>query len=336
VLNDVIWRAGSVTACLLVAISCTAPSQSNDKPVSDKAVGDQVTGSALDQKPDARFAETAVNGAPTSPAFWLSRPASQGALLIGQVPNGTASLRFDGQDVRVESDGFFVIGFDRDAGPNSKLVATLRDGRTVLQNVPVTPFKWALSYVNTPATGGAKSEAELAARRPGELKQIGAARAKLTNATGWRQDMIWPLKYWALPGGRVSGLFGRQRFYQGKPGSPHGGLDIAAATGTPFVAPADGVVILAAKNTPFTLEGHLLIIDHGNGLNSAFLHCSQLLVEVGQFVKQGQVIGKVGATGRAEGAHLHWGLRWRDARVDPLRLVPKAPIAKLMSKSSPK
>jgi murein DD-endopeptidase MepM/ murein hydrolase activator NlpD len=273
---------------------------------------------------------------PTVPSprttFWLSRPASQGALVIGQAPDGTETLRLDGKEVRVERDGFFVIGFDRDAGASSKLVATLRGGRSVEQAVPVTAFKWALSYVNTPATGGAKDQAELAARRPGEMQQIGAARAKVTGANGWRQDLAWPLRYWALPGGRVSGLFGRQRFYQGQPGSPHGGLDIAAATGTPFVAPADGVVVLAAKSAPFTLEGHLLIIDHGNGLNSAFLHCSELLVSEGQVVKQGQVIGKVGATGRAAGAHLHWGLRWKDARVDPLRLVPKAPAPKPVAK----
>jgi murein DD-endopeptidase MepM/ murein hydrolase activator NlpD len=270
--------------------------------------------------------------APTASAprttFWLSRPASQGALVIGQVPDGTTTLTLDGRAVPFEKDGYFVVAFDRDAGPASTLAAKLRDGRTVEQAVTVTPFKWALSYVNAPMTGGAKTEAELAARRPAELERIGAARAMQTGAKGWRQDMVWPLQYWKV-GGRISGLFGRQRFYQGKPGSPHGGLDIAAASGTTFVAPADGVVVLAAKDAPFTLEGHLLIIDHGNGLNSAFLHCSQLLVEEGQAVKQGQAIGKVGATGRAEGAHLHWGLRWRDARVDPLRLVPKpAPAPK--------
>jgi murein DD-endopeptidase MepM/ murein hydrolase activator NlpD len=318
--GDMILRGISIAACLAVAIGCTAPSQSNDKAANNKAADN-----APLQKADNRLMAEPMR---TSSAFWLSGPASQGALVTGQVPEGTMVLRFDGQSVRVENDGFFVIGFDRDAGPSSRLAATLRDGRVIEQVVPVTPYKWALSYVNAPSTGGAKTEAELAARRPGELKQIGAARATVTDAKGWRQDMVWPIRYWAIPGGRISGLFGRQRFYQGKPGSPHGGLDIAAATGTPFVAPADGVVVLAARGTPFTLEGRLLLIDHGNGLNSAFLHCSELLVEVGQAVKQGQVIGKVGATGRTEGAHLHWGLRWKDARVDPLRLVPKAPAAK--------
>jgi murein DD-endopeptidase MepM/ murein hydrolase activator NlpD len=315
-------RLSAIGLCVGASISCTAHPVSLAAPINPTPLA------------IAAIAATSAPAAAPAPrtSFWLSRPASQGALVIGQAPNNTASLRFDGQDVRVESDGYFVIAFDRDAGPSSKLVATLRDGMTVEQVIAVTPFQWALSYVNTPATGGAKTEAELAARRPGELQQIGAARAKVNDTKGWRQDMVWPLNYWTLPGGRISGLFGRQRFYQGQPGSPHGGLDIAAATGTPFVAPADGVVVLAAKDKPFTLEGYLLLIDHGNGLNSAFLHCSELLVEVGQVVKQGQVLGKVGATGRAAGAHLHWGLRWRDARIDPLRLVPKPPAPKVAPK----
>ena len=73
-----------------------------------------------------------------------------------------------------------------------------------------------------------------------------------------------------------------------------------------------------SAETPFSLEGHLLMIDHGNGLNSAFLHCSALLVREGEQVKQGQTIGRIGATGRATGPHLHWGIKWRDARLDPL------------------
>jgi murein DD-endopeptidase MepM/ murein hydrolase activator NlpD len=313
-------RLSAIGLCVGAAISCTAHQAPQAAPAPALTLA-----AAIAAEPVAATPRT---------GFWLSRPASQGALVIGQVPDGTRSLSFDGQQVRVEADGFFVIGFDRDAGPSSKLTATLRDGKTVEQVIAVTPFQWALSYVNTPATGGAKDEADLAARRPGELAQIGAARAKLTNATGWRQEMVWPLKYWTVPGGRISGQFGRQRFYQGKPGSPHGGLDIAAATGTPFYAPADGVVVLAASNAPFTLEGHLLLIDHGNGLNSAFLHCSELLVSDGQVVKQGQLLGKVGMTGRTAGAHLHWGLRWKDARVDPLRLVPKPPAPKSVVKKN--
>ena len=116
----------------------------------------------------------------------------------------------------------------------------------------------------------------------------------------------------------MSGRFGSQRIYNGTPGSYHSGLDIATGTsGTPFVAPADGVVILAAQS-PFSLEGRLLMIDHGMGLNSAFLHCSAILVKEGDVVKQGQTIGRIGATGRATGPHLHWSIKWRDSRLDPI------------------
>ena len=174
---------------------------------------------------------------------------------------------------------------------------------------------WRIEQVKANPTGGAATSAEFQARRGPELARINAARATRNSSGGWRQDFIRPVA------GRTSGLFGAQRIYNGTPGSYHSGMDIAAATGTPFVAPADGVVTLAAADA-FTLEGHLLMIDHGMGLNSAFLHCSELLVREGDVVKQGQVIGRVGATGRASGPHLHWGMKWNAARIDPKLLIP--------------
>ena len=102
-------------------------------------------------------------------------------------------------------------------------------------------------------------------------------------------------------------------------------MDIATgSSGTPFVAPADGVVTLAAASS-FSLEGRLLMIDHGMGLNSAFLHCSAHAVNVGDVVRQGQFIGRIGATGRATGPHLHWSIKWREARLDPLLFVGVMP-----------
>ena len=86
------------------------------------------------------------------------------------------------------------------------------------------------------------------------------------------------------------------------------------------MAPADGVVILSAAR-PFTLEGNLVMIDHGLGLNSAFLHLSRIDVKLGEMVRQGQRIGAVGKTGRATGPHLHWGLKWNDERIDPAMLA---------------
>lgn len=246
--------------------------------------------------------------------FWLAREPVQGSVLIARAPSGTTAIFLNGKSIPLTPDGFFLIGFDRDAENSASLVATLADGRRVERYLPVKPGNWQIQHVNTNPLGGAKTTAEFQARRGPELARINAARAKVVSSEGWRQDFVWPLQ------GRISGRFGSQRIYNGTPGSYHSGLDIAMPTGTPFVAPADGVVVLAAKDA-FTLEGHLLMIDHGMGLNSAFLHCSELLVEEGQTVRQGQVIGKVGATGRASGPHLHWGMKWNAARVDPAQLL---------------
>ena len=253
-----------------------------------------------------------------SPAFRLEGAAVQGGRLLGTAPVGTVALTLGDQPVAIDADGRFLIAFDRDAKPDALLTARLADGRVLTQSLIVAPRAWHLERINAPLRVGKSSEAFLALRRP-ELEAIAAARAKVTDAQGWRQTFIWPRV------GRISGLFGAQRIYQGEPGSYHGGVDIAAATGEPVRAPADGVVILAAIDKPFTLEGHLLMIDHGHGLNSAFLHLSRIDVKMGDHVAQGQQIGAVGATGRATGPHLHWGMKWHDARIDPLLIAGPMP-----------
>ena len=247
--------------------------------------------------------------------FWFSGTAVQGGLIKGQPPRGARSVLLNGTELPLTPDGFFLMGFDRDAENSASLVALFSDGRRTERYLPVTPGDWRIEQVRANPTGGAATSAEFQARRGPELARINAARAFRNSSNGWRQDFIRPVA------GRTSGLFGAQRIYNGTPGSYHSGMDIAAANGTPFVAPADGVVTLAAADE-FTLEGHLLMIDHGMGLNSAFLHCSELLVREGDIVRQGQLIGRVGATGRASGPHLHWGMKWNAARVDPKLLIP--------------
>jgi murein DD-endopeptidase MepM/ murein hydrolase activator NlpD len=241
----------------------------------------------------------------------VSGELTQGGWIRGTAPGGTVSLTLGGTGVTVARDGAFFAAFDRDAGPSAMLVARLSDGREKTQALAIAPRAWDIEHVNIARRPGGATADFMAIRRP-ELARIAAARAVASDSQGWRQQFIWPVK------GRLSGMFGSQRIYRGgEAGAYHGGTDIAGATGTTFVAPADGVVILAAQ-TPFTLEGHLLMIDHGMGLNSAFLHCSQLLVKEGDRVRQGQPIGKIGMTGRATGPHLHWALKWRGARLDPI------------------
>jgi murein DD-endopeptidase MepM/ murein hydrolase activator NlpD len=266
--------------------------------------------------------QTAIESVDSAPAveqpraqFWLRDDPVQGGISIGRAPSDAVAVTFNGSAITLDREGFFLIGFDRDAENSASLTATLNNGKTVNFYVPVKPGNWRIENVNANPTGGAGTTAEFQARRGPELARINAARTSKADSGGWRQQFIRPVA------GRISGFFGAQRIYRGTPGSYHSGMDIAAIGGTPFVAPADGVIVLAASEE-FTLEGHLLMIDHGMGLNSAFLHCSELLVKEGDRVKQGQVIGKVGMTGRASGPHLHWGMKWNNARVDPKLLIP--------------
>lgn len=259
-----------------------------------------------------RSPATASSVASPSADFRLAGELTQGGWVKGTVPPGTAALTLAGKPVSFAEDGTFFAAFDRDAPPTATLVATSAEGRALAQLLTISPRAWRIEHINVARTPGkGPTEAFMQIRRP-ELARIAAARRIESDSQGWRQKFIWPAK------GRLSGLFGSQRVYRGEPASYHSGTDIATgASGTPFVAPADGVVVLAAE-TPFTLEGHLLMIDHGMGLNSAFLHCSALLVKEGDRVRQGQVIGRIGATGRATGPHLHWSIKWRDARLDPI------------------
>ena len=249
---------------------------------------------------------------PVHPATLVySGELTQGGWLKGSVPDGTVRLALDGQDVTVDKDGSFFLAFDRDAGSSATLTAKLADGREETKVLSIAPRAWKIEHINVARLPHGPTEAFMRIRRP-ELARIKAARSLDTGSEGWRQHFIWPVK------GRISGRFGSQRIYRGEPGSYHSGMDITTGkSGTPFVAPADGVVILAADH-PFSLEGNLLMIDHGMGLNSAFLHCSEILVKEGDHVHQGQVIGRIGMTGRATGPHLHWSIKWRSARLDPI------------------
>lgn len=250
---------------------------------------------------------------PLASGIRLNAAPSQGALLRGTAPKGVTGLDLDGVKVPVADDGAFLLGFNRDAPALGVLTVTFADGQVVSEPLAIEPRSWRVEYVAVAARGGVPSEAFMARRKP-ELEMIAAARLRASDSGGWRQPFIWPAQ------GRISGIFGSQRVYAGEPGSFHSGVDVAGTTGTPVVAPADGVVVLAAP-TPFSLEGNLLMIDHGMGLNSAFLHLSAIDVKDGEPVRQGQQIGRIGSTGRATGPHLHWSMKWNDARIDPQLLV---------------
>ncbi len=267
----------------------------------------------------APFASQLLAQEASSNPFHLAGTPRQGMAMRARLPDDLLAddvmmLMLGELRIDFAHDGRFLIAFDRDAGPEAVLRADTRQDRIIEQRLIVAPGNWQLEQVDAPLLGSAATSEEFERLRAAELEQITAARAVRAAGEGWRQSFIWPVK------ARISGRFGAQRIYRGTPASYHNGVDLAGGAGTSYVAPADGLVVLAADH-PFTLEGNLLIVDHGMGLNSAFLHSQKLLVKPGEVVKQGQPLGLIGATGRASGPHLHWAMKWDAARIDPMTLV---------------
>jgi murein DD-endopeptidase MepM/ murein hydrolase activator NlpD len=258
----------------------------------------------------------AVEPATAAERLRIETPVEQGALVMGTTEPG-ATLALDGARVPVAPDGRFVFGLDRDAPAAAKLVAVYRDGGGETRLLAVARRPWDVQRVDGLPPKMVEPDAKDLPRIKREYQMIVAARAGTTAAEYYRQKFIWPAE------GRISGIFGSQRILNGTPSRPHYGVDVAAPTGAPVVAPADGVVTLAEPDMYFT--GNTVLIDHGYGVSSILMHLSALAVKVGQHVKQGELVGKVGATGRATGPHLHWGLHWYQVRVDPQLMVGPMP-----------
>jgi hypothetical protein len=269
------------------------------------------------QPPPPQPADPVAAPEPVAGNFSLEGSLTQGGMAIGVAPPGTVAMTLDGRPVALAPDRRFVIGFPRDAAPGATIEAQIADGRLVRQIVAVTPRAWRIESIPG-LNGTSKPDPEYEKIREAELARIKAARAVRSQIDGWEQHFAWPVT------GRISGIYGSQRILGGVPHSPHYGVDIARPAGTPIAAPADGVVVLAGP-PKFSLEGNLVIIDHGMGVNTAYLHLSRVDVKVGDHVRRGQVIGAVGMTGRATGPHLHWAMNWGDVRLDPALVVPPMP-----------
>lgn len=242
------------------------------------------------------LAETLLTGRP-----------QQGGLMLGRAPAG-AAVTLDGRPVPVAADGAFLLGFGRDALPQARL-EVMAEGRVESRILEVAPRPWAVQRIKGLPRDKAEPDPAAIARIRTESEMMRALRAKPGPGTDFLGGFIRPAE------GVVSGVFGSQRVYNGSPGAPHSGLDIAAPKGQPILAAADGVVVLAAPD--LFLTGQTVAIDHGLGLISSYAHLSRLDVAVGRRVARGEVIGAMGATGLATGSHLHWGVSWLEVRLDP-------------------
>ena len=243
-------------------------------------------------------------------------PASvqQGAMVIGKVPTGS-TVRYANRDLRVTGYGSVVFGVGRDQSGSVTVEVQVPGAPTRSIDIAVTPRDWPIERINGVPPKTVNPPKAIADRIAREQAQVVAVRTRNDARTGFAQQFTWPVQ------GRISGRFGNQRVYNGTPKSPHSGMDIAVATGTPVKAPADGVVTFA--DTGLYLTGGTLVLDHGHGISSNFLHLSRIDAKVGDTVKQGDVVAAVGATGRATGPHLHWGMNWFDVRIDPLLVLER-------------
>lgn len=244
----------------------------------------------------------------------------QGGMLIGQAPSGSQVWQ-DNQLIRVSQDGAFLIGFGRDMPPESTLKVQYPDGTTEQRTLTVKAREYRIQRINNLPSNKVTPRSEKDIQHiQRDIKMAKAARKRDDDRQGFNTGFIWPVT------GPISGVYGSQRILNGQPRRPHYGIDIARPTGTPIVAPADGVITLAEPNMFFS--GGTMIIDHGHKLSSAMLHLHKLHVKVGDQVKQGQVIAEVGATGRVTGPHLDWRMNLRQHRIDPELLVPPMPKQK--------
>jgi hypothetical protein len=236
----------------------------------------------------------------------LPSSVSQGGLVIGHAAPGSR-VTVGGKPVHVGADGIFVFGAGRDEqGPIEVVVGGVR------HNLRVTPRDWPIERVEGVPPKTVNPPPDIAARIQREQAEVVAARDRDDTREDFAHGFIWPVT------GRISGRFGNQRIYNGDPKAPHSGMDIAVPQGTPVKAPADGIITFAKPD--LYLTGGTVLLDHGFGLSSNFLHLSRIDVKVGQHVHQGEVIGLAGMTGRATGPHVHWGFNWFGVRLDPLLL----------------
>ena len=232
----------------------------------------------------------------------------QGAMVLGKVPPGS-QVTHAGRILRTTGYGTVVFGVGRDEAGPLQVSVEVPDGRREQVKIAVTRRDWPLQRVDGVPPRTVDPPPVIAERIRREQARVAQARLRDDPRTDFTQPFLRPVE------GRISGRFGRARVYNGKPGSPHSGMDIAAPTGTPVRAPAAGIVTFA--DADLYLTGGTVLVDHGHGISSNFLHLSRIDVKVGDRVEQGQVIAAVGSTGRSTGPHLHWGMSWFDVRIDP-------------------
>lgn len=238
----------------------------------------------------------------------LEGRAVQGGLIVGRATPG-AAVTLDGKSLRVSARGHFAFGFGRDRTDAAQITVTYPGGTREERSLVPEPRSYEIQRIDGLPDAYVTPPQEVLDRIAREARRVAEARDRDTGADWYADGLDWPLS------GPVTGVYGSQRILNGEPRQPHYGIDIAAPEGTAIAASADGVVSLAERDLYYT--GGTVILDHGAGVSTTYLHMSRLDVELDQPVARGTVIGAVGKTGRATGPHLCWRLNWFQERLDP-------------------
>lgn len=234
--------------------------------------------------------------------------SSSGGYAILQTEKG-ATVRFLERSFAVDETGAVAIPFGRDVAGLHEVEVILPDGRRQSETLWIASRKYLIQRINGVDQSRVTPPAKVTERILRESKLVTQARAYQSDLPYWREQRFqWPVE------GRVTGVYGSARFYNGVARSPHWGIDIAAGKGVAVLAPAAGIVRLAEADLYFS--GGTIVLDHGGGLTSSFLHLAKLNVRVGDYVEQQQKIAEVGSTGRSTGPHLDWRMNLHGERID--------------------
>lgn len=240
----------------------------------------------------------------------------QGGLLIGQVQEGQ-TVSYQGKVLKLTTNNQFLLGLGRNAPAITTVTLNSQDKEPETITLQIAARQYNIQKIEGVPAKTVTPPASDLQRIKQDASMVREARKLVSNKQDFLKGFIKPAD------GPITGVYGSQRFYNGVPKSPHYGIDYAAPTGTPVIAPADGIVTFAHNDLFYS--GGTLIIDHGHGLSSTFLHLSEILVKLDQQVTLGMEIAKIGATGRATGPHLDWRMNWLDQRIDPdlvLKVLP--------------
>ncbi len=245
-------------------------------------------------------------------ALELKGHLTQGGLVTGKLENAK-SVSLDGKSLKLSPNGDFVFGFGRDADTTHSLKWVDNNGKSHLQSIAITKREYKIDKITGVAKKYVSPPKEVSARISREAVAVRKAREVDSDLLYFLDPVLKPAE------GRISGVYGSQRYFNGEPRRPHFGLDIANKTGSPVYAPISGTVVYAEPDLYYS--GGTLIIDHGHGITSTYIHLSKLDVKVGDSIEQGNKVAEIGATGRVTGPHLDWRFNWKGERLDPALLM---------------